>query len=51
MSLRKPTPEPLLGRQELAATLFSIADIREELRRIRLLLEGALGEEDSENDA
>jgi hypothetical protein len=30
--------EPLLRRDELTATLFAIADIREDVREIRLLL-------------
>jgi hypothetical protein len=37
-------PEPLIAREELTATLFSIADIREDVRMIRLSLEEDDGE-------
>jgi hypothetical protein len=49
--IRKAPHEPLLSRPELEATLFAIADIREDVRRIRRLMEMGLGEEDSEDDA
>jgi hypothetical protein len=36
--------EELVSRQELTATLFAIADIREDVREIRRLLEEVDGE-------
>jgi hypothetical protein len=39
-------PEPLISRDELAATLFSIADIREDVRVIRGLMEEEVNGED-----
>jgi hypothetical protein len=36
--------EELVSRQELTATLFAVADIREDVRKIRRLLEEDDGE-------
>jgi hypothetical protein len=36
--------DELISREELTATLFSIADIREQVRRIRRMLEEDDGE-------
>lgn len=49
--IRKTPPEPLMSRPELEATLFSISDIREDVRKIRRLLEAEHGKEDPEDDA
>ena len=38
-------PEPLLSREELVGMLFNIADMSENVERIRDLLEGELGGE------
>jgi hypothetical protein len=45
-------PEPLLHREELTATLFTIADINQHVERILFLLEEWLdGEEGPQEDS
>jgi len=44
-------PEPVVYREEVAAILFAIADINENIRGIRELLEEEFGGEVPEDDA
>jgi hypothetical protein len=43
--------EPLLSREELTATLFAIADIREDVREIRRWLKEEGYGEEAENES
>jgi hypothetical protein len=44
-------PEPLISRDELTATLFAIADIREDVREIRNWLKEEGDGEEPEDDS
>jgi hypothetical protein len=43
-------PEPLITHDELAAALFAVHDILEEVRQIKRLLGGDDGEEEESED-